>query len=117
MSLMSEPAIGGLLLQLVDVTGRARLEDQLLQLATTDGLTGLVNRRGFESALREALDDLEAGRVREVAVCFLDLDSFKPSTTATAMRRATRCWCSWRPGSTMPSAARTSCRAPAVTSS
>ena len=76
-SLMSEPAVGGLLLQLVDVTGRARLEDQLLQLATTDGLTGLVNRRGLESALRESLDDLEAGRIREVAVCFLDLDSFK----------------------------------------
>jgi diguanylate cyclase (GGDEF)-like protein/PAS domain S-box-containing protein len=76
-SLMNDPTVGGLLLQLVDVTGRARLEDQLLQLATTDSLTGLVNRRGLESALREALDDLEAERIREVAVCFLDLDGFK----------------------------------------
>jgi predicted signal transduction protein with EAL and GGDEF domain len=75
--LVGGEAVRGLVLQLVDVTGRARLEDQLTRLATTDGLTGLVNRRGLEQAHRESLDDLEAGRLRELGVCFLDLDGFK----------------------------------------
>jgi diguanylate cyclase (GGDEF)-like protein/PAS domain S-box-containing protein len=76
-SLVGDVAVGALALLLVDVTGRARLEDQLLRLATTDALTGLANRRGLEQALVSSLDDLEQGRIGELAVCFLDLDGFK----------------------------------------
>lgn len=76
-NLVADEAVRGLALLLVDVTGRARLEDQLSRLATTDPLTGLVNRRGLEQALLAALDDLEHGRIHELAVCFLDLDGFK----------------------------------------
>jgi diguanylate cyclase (GGDEF)-like protein/PAS domain S-box-containing protein len=76
-NLVADESVRALALLLVDVTGRARLEDQLSRLATTDALTGLLNRRGLEQALLSALDDLEHGRIRELAVCFLDLDGFK----------------------------------------
>lgn len=76
-NLVGDGDVRGLALQLVDVTGRARLEDQLTRLATTDPLTGLVNRRGLEQALRESLGALEDGRLHELAVCYVDLDGFK----------------------------------------
>jgi two-component system cell cycle response regulator len=76
-SLVADAAVGAIALLLVDVTGRARLEDQLLRLATSDPLTGLQNRRGLEQSLTASLDDLEAGRLHELAVCYLDLDRFK----------------------------------------
>ena len=76
-SLVSDASVRGLALLLVDVTGRARLEEQLSQLSTTDPLTGLVNRRGLEHALEEGLAMLDRGELAELAVCFLDLDGFK----------------------------------------
>lgn len=76
-SLVAEDPVRAIALLLVDVTGRARLEDQLLRLATTDGLTGLVNRRGLEQSLLQSLEELEQGKLDELAVCYLDLDNFK----------------------------------------
>ena len=76
-NLVTDEDVKAVVLLLVDVTGRARLEEELLRSATTDPLTGLVNRRGLEQALRESLEDLAAGRRREVTVCFVDLDRFK----------------------------------------
>jgi diguanylate cyclase (GGDEF)-like protein len=54
---------------------RQRLE-QLHRLSTTDELTGLSNRRGFELALRHALD---AARRHDDggAIAYLDCDDFK----------------------------------------
>jgi diguanylate cyclase (GGDEF)-like protein/PAS domain S-box-containing protein len=60
-----------------DITERKRMEDELQQLATTDFLTGLANRRCFIARLEE-----ENGRLRRVpgaqaCVLMLDLDHFK----------------------------------------
>ncbi|MGE5596437.1 MAG: putative bifunctional diguanylate cyclase/phosphodiesterase [Hyphomicrobiales bacterium] len=69
------PAIGGIVLNMRDVSERKRLEQRLLDQALRDPLSGLVNRRGFGERLDERLHDAEAGS--PVAVLFLDLDNFK----------------------------------------
>ena len=55
---------------------RFRFEEALWHQAHYDKLTGLPNRRLFESMLSEALT---TGRAtgRRVAVCFIDIDNFK----------------------------------------
>ncbi len=59
-----------------DITERKRLEVALQQQATTDGLTGLVNRRHF---LALAQDELKrARRFRHpLAITLIDIDHFK----------------------------------------
>lgn len=47
--------------------------DELSALANRDGLTGLPNRLSFEGRLRDACEN-----GAPFAVCFLDLDGFKP---------------------------------------
>src|SRR4051794_24039281 len=73
---LGEPDIGGILLNLRDVTERLALEEQLRQQAFHDSLTGLPNRALFEDRLTQALV-----RVRRhggcAAVIFVDLDDFK----------------------------------------
>ncbi len=50
--------------------------DELIQLAYTDPLTGLLNRRGFESIAARAVDAMSAhGRPAAALMC--DLDHFK----------------------------------------
>ncbi|MFC7321375.1 bifunctional diguanylate cyclase/phosphodiesterase [Halobacillus campisalis] len=60
-----------------DITKRKRAEDKLRQLAYTDHLTGLTNRRVFE----DYLSDIHAGRtevqVNKFALIYLDGDQFK----------------------------------------
>lgn len=51
------------------------LRDKLAHLAFTDSLTGLDNRRAFESKLDQTLDSLKPGR--SIAVIVFDLDNFK----------------------------------------
>lgn len=59
-----------------DITERQRFEQQLVHLATHDGLTDLANRRAFEAALElELAESLRGGR--SGAVIWLDLDDFK----------------------------------------
>jgi diguanylate cyclase (GGDEF)-like protein/PAS domain S-box-containing protein len=58
-----------------DITDRRQLRDRLTYQATHDPLTGLPNRAMFLDRLAEALGPDERGA--EVALCFLDLDSFK----------------------------------------
>lgn len=53
---------------------RQRLEMQ--QLAQTDGLTGLYNRREFMARLRQRLAD-QRMQDAAVSVCMLDIDHFK----------------------------------------
>lgn len=49
----------------------------LERLATTDEMTGLMNRRGFETALDQALS--QASRYHETGIlAYIDLDGFKP---------------------------------------
>ncbi len=65
--------------------------NQRLQLMTfQDALTGLPNRAYFEERLNHLLDD--AGPTPSaMAVLFIDIDGFKPSTNRSATRPAIRC--------------------------
>jgi diguanylate cyclase (GGDEF)-like protein/PAS domain S-box-containing protein len=59
-----------------DISERVRLEDRLLEQARTDGLTGLLNRRGFEERLdQEWHRALRANA--PLALLALDVDHFK----------------------------------------
>lgn len=61
-----------------------RIEEATAQLAYQarhDALTGLVNRREFESRLEKALRSVQAGG-SEFCVLFIDLDRFKPVNDA-----------------------------------
>ncbi|GAB4070051.1 EAL domain-containing protein [Angustibacter speluncae] len=71
-NLLDEPAVGGLVLSLRDVTERHALQERLAHQAFYDGLTGLANRQLFTDRLEHAL-----ALGREVAVLFCDLDDFK----------------------------------------
>ncbi len=56
----------------------ATLVEESQRLATTDPLTGLMNRRAFVSALAEDSDAAQRnGRVRQDALLLLDVDHFK----------------------------------------
>jgi diguanylate cyclase (GGDEF)-like protein len=56
------------------VIARLRHTDEVLRLATTDGLTGLLNRRAFEERLQRELE--VHGYRRPVALMMIDLDDF-----------------------------------------
>lgn len=75
-NLVHDPAVGGMVANMRDVTERRLFEQQLEYQARTDTLTQLPNRRAFlerlEIALRQAAEDQ-----RSVAVLFLDVDRFK----------------------------------------
>jgi len=68
-------ALGSLYL-LRDVTARKRLEDELLQHATTDILTGVFNRRMGLAVLEKQLR-LVRRSGNDLAVCFADIDNLK----------------------------------------
>lgn len=59
-----------------DVTQRKRSEEQLLYLSRHDPLTGLMNRREFESRLEQALEDAH-NKDEHHTFLLLDLDQFK----------------------------------------
>ncbi len=66
----------GKLLVFRDITERMRLEGELRRIATTDELTGLLNRREFlERAEREFSRSLRYGS--EMSVLLIDIDRFK----------------------------------------
>lgn len=59
-----------------DISERKKVEDQLLALATTDGLTGLRNRRTFDDLLeRQWQVTLQQGTT--LSLILLDVDHFK----------------------------------------
>lgn len=59
-----------------DVTRTRRHEAQLKRLADTDSLTGLPNRRSYESALSSAVTRAAAA-AEPMALLYLDIDHFK----------------------------------------
>ncbi|AHF05332.1 hypothetical protein MARPU_00765 [Marichromatium purpuratum 984] len=59
-----------------DLTERKRLEQRLRELAETDDLTGLPNRRRFFAELQRELDRIRRHQT-PAAVLMLDLDHFK----------------------------------------
>ena len=60
---------------LQDVTEKSKADEKLRFLADHDPLTGVLNRRGIESVLGQAVELL--GKSRPVALAYLDLDRFK----------------------------------------
>ena len=71
-----EGQIIGVVLVFHDVTEARRLQRQLTYDATHDTLTGLVNRREFETRLEHCLASAKQ-RDLQHALCYLDLDQFK----------------------------------------
>ena len=60
-----------------DITERKRLEAELRELAVTDVLTGLPNRRAFMARLEEEHARIRRFDAQQAAVLMLDLDYFK----------------------------------------
>ena len=73
-NLLDDPAVGGIVLTMRDITERRSLEAQLSHQAFHDPLTGLANR----VLLHERLEDAARGTTPDrLAVLFIDLDDFK----------------------------------------
>ncbi|MEW6163547.1 MAG: diguanylate cyclase [Pseudomonadota bacterium] len=60
-----------------DFAESKRLEAELVEMATTDALTGLFNRRSFMTRMEEELARLRRFDIARAAVLMLDLDFFK----------------------------------------
>jgi diguanylate cyclase (GGDEF)-like protein/PAS domain S-box-containing protein len=69
-------AVSGGVLVFHDVTESRELNRRLSYHASHDLLTGLVNRREFESRVERALKSAKA-RESSYALCYLDIDQFK----------------------------------------
>jgi diguanylate cyclase (GGDEF)-like protein len=67
----------GAVLVFQDITSSRRLQKQLAHSATHDAMTGLPNRAAFEQALT-SVAATAGGEGRTHALCFIDLDRFKP---------------------------------------
>ncbi|XLZ68061.1 CHASE domain-containing protein [Massilia sp. SR12] len=72
-----EHALDFVIVSTVDSTERKRLNDELVQLATTDFLTGLPNRREFMARLESEQARLQRDVGGHAAVLMLDIDHFK----------------------------------------
>ena len=73
----SNGSFGGIVGAMLDITDRKKSEEEIIHLASHDGLTGLPNRRLLMDRLDQAL--ARSHRSKDtVAVLFLDLDNFKP---------------------------------------
>ena len=72
-----EHALDFVIVSTVDITERKRLNDELVQLATTDFLTGLPNRREFMARLEDEQARLQRDVGGRAAVLMLDIDHFK----------------------------------------
>ncbi|MDQ1396752.1 MAG: hypothetical protein QOG64_2011, partial [Acidimicrobiaceae bacterium] len=75
-NLLDEPAVGGVVVNLVDISARREMTERLRYFAYTDPITTLPNRTAFREHL-----DAAAGRAdahgTTMALLFLDLDDFK----------------------------------------
>lgn len=60
-----------------DITEERNAQHRLLELATTDGLTGLPNRHAIIEKINSALAACNDENKKQVGVLFLDLDNFK----------------------------------------
>ncbi|MEP7114638.1 MAG: EAL domain-containing protein [Ilumatobacteraceae bacterium] len=75
-NLSDDPVVGGMVINLRDITDRKGAEQVLSHNALHDSLTGLANRALFRDRLERAVD--RSGRSGlGIAVVFLDLDGFK----------------------------------------
>lgn len=60
-----------------DIAENKRLEAELIEMATTDFLTGLINRRSFMTRINGELERIKRFDIPQAAVLMLDLDHFK----------------------------------------
>ncbi|WKA31309.1 diguanylate cyclase [Bradyrhizobium roseum] len=88
-----KPAQAEFLCVIRDVTERKRMEDELnqlnrrlTQLAATDGLTGLTNRRAFDDFLLRQYECCD-----EISVLLLDIDGFKGYNDTHGHQAGDRC--------------------------
>jgi diguanylate cyclase (GGDEF)-like protein/PAS domain S-box-containing protein len=73
---LDDPAVGGVVGNLREITERKIVEQELSQLALHDELTGLPKRTELTRRLNESVQRMEA-EGGQVTVVFLDLDQFK----------------------------------------
>jgi diguanylate cyclase (GGDEF)-like protein len=59
-----------------DITEQKKAEDELVKLASVDGLTGIANRRSFDQAI-ESHWQKACGREGALSLLLIDLDHFK----------------------------------------
>jgi diguanylate cyclase (GGDEF)-like protein len=57
---------------------RDKEHQNIVRLVQTDSLTGIANRRAFDDALTERIASYSSGKVQPFALCYLDLNGFKP---------------------------------------
>jgi diguanylate cyclase (GGDEF)-like protein/PAS domain S-box-containing protein len=76
-NLLHDPAVGGCVANLRDITDRKVLEDQLAHQAFHDPLTGLANRALLLDRIDHALGARRRNPRRNLALLYLDLDDFK----------------------------------------
>ncbi|WP_457626831.1 sensor domain-containing diguanylate cyclase [Persephonella sp.] len=60
-----------------DITEKRKMEKRLEKLATTDSLTGLINRMRFEEILEQAVRDSSEGTGKIFSLFLFDIDDFK----------------------------------------
>jgi len=72
----SQNQIIGVVLVLRDISKERKLVRKIAYQATHDELTGLINRRGFETQLQYAIDNRRNDSTK-YSFCYLDLDEFK----------------------------------------
>ena len=76
LNITDDPDVGGLVMNVHDITDRQRAEDELTHLAFHDTLTGLPNRALFNDRIDHAMRRNQRTGY-DVAVVYLDLDGFK----------------------------------------
>ncbi len=75
--LRGDPDVGGIVLNIRDISVRKAHEEDLVRRALYDPLTGLANRALFREHVEKALARLRRGPALPHAVLFVDLDGFK----------------------------------------
>ncbi len=75
-NLVAEPAVGGIVAGLRDVSERKRLTEALERLSKTDPLTATLNRRGFLAAGEREMERARCSG-RSLPIVMIDIDHFK----------------------------------------
>jgi diguanylate cyclase (GGDEF)-like protein/PAS domain S-box-containing protein len=76
-NLIANPDVGGLVLNMRDVSERKAMEEQLRHMAFHDPLTNLANRVRFMERLGHALARAKRPDQKQLSVLYMDLDNFK----------------------------------------
>ncbi|HEY4686500.1 MAG TPA: EAL domain-containing protein [Dehalococcoidia bacterium] len=74
---LSDPDVGGFVLNMRDISERKALEEQLRHQAFHDSLTNLSNRARFMDRLEHALSRGKRAGDQQLSVLYMDLDYFK----------------------------------------